>query len=173
MSINVAVLGATGSIGRQTLEVLSAMKEYGVRPVLLACAHNSAELIKKYGDRRDITVISDRGSGIAAAAKEYLGTDLLNRAETYAGIDVVINGIGGLSGVGPTIAALKAGCKLLTANKESVVAFGKHFKRGKHALHIPPKPEQIVGGFYRDNTHVSLKPPPCEELTTYEPASRA
>ena len=126
MSINVAVLGATGSIGRQTLEVLSAMKEYGVRPVLLACAHNSAELIKKYGDRRDITVISDRGSGIAAAAKEYVGTDLLNRAETYAGIDVVINGIGGLSGVGPTIAALKAGCKLLTANKESVVAFGKH-----------------------------------------------
>ena len=56
---------------------------------------------------------------------------------------------------------------------EHIIALRKHFERGEHALDIAPEPKQIVGGFYRDNTHVSLNPPPCEELTTYEPASHA
>ena len=126
MSVKVAVLGATGSIGKQSLAVLSAMKEYGLKPVLLACKRNSSALVKEYGSDPDITVISDKNSGIVSDCAEYTGTELLDSPETYKGIDLVINGIGGLSGVAPSIAALKAGCTLLTANKESVVAFGKH-----------------------------------------------
>ena len=70
MSIRVAVLGATGSIGRQSLQVLSEMKEYGFKIVLLSAYRNSKELVKKFGFDKELTIISEYPSGIAADCRE-------------------------------------------------------------------------------------------------------
>ena len=134
MSIRVAVLGATGSIGRQSLQVLSEMKEYGFKIVLLSAYRNSKELVKKFGFDKELTIISEYPSGIAADCRELTGTELLGREEFYRDVDIVINGIGGLSGTAPSMAVLQAGAKLLTANKESVVAFGRRINELKTAL---------------------------------------
>ena len=121
----VAVLGASGSIGKSVLDVLARYgEELGLEIALLSARSRGRALYDRFS-AENVTVISDDNFGAHGRAVHLKGTELLSLPETYAGIDIVVNGIGGLSGTLPSFAAVAAGAKLVTANKESIVAAGK------------------------------------------------
>jgi 1-deoxy-D-xylulose-5-phosphate reductoisomerase len=126
------VLGATGSIGRSTLEVADGLADR-VRVVALACHRDWRTLAGLAAGRRlDAVAIADpqawREARTARAfdpATEILGGEegLLALAAWHSA-DTVLNGIVGAAGLGPTLAALAAGKRVALANKESLVAGG-------------------------------------------------
>lgn len=121
----VAVLGASGSIGGSVLDVLARYgEELGLEIALLSARSRGRALYDRFS-AENVTVISDDNFGAHGRAVHLKGTELLSLPETYDGIDIVVNGIGGLSGTLPSFAAVAAGAKLVTANKESIVAAGK------------------------------------------------
>src|SRR5437870_1632052 len=101
----VALLGATGSIGRQALEVIDAS------PELEVCALSS-------GSQPLDDLAAARG-----VAHTQVGGDLTNLLDASEP-DVVLNGVVGFAGVGATLWALDRGVTLALANKESLVAAG-------------------------------------------------
>ncbi len=121
----VVILGSTGSIGTQALEVIAAHPEHfhvvglaagGGRPDLLAAqaaAHPDAVLATAARHRPDLP-------GRTVLTGPDAATDLVGAVDA----DVVLNGITGSIGLGPTMAALAAGRTLALANKESLVAGG-------------------------------------------------
>jgi 1-deoxy-D-xylulose-5-phosphate reductoisomerase len=102
----IAVLGATGSIGRQALEIIDA------NPELAACA-----LASGTNDLDDLA--TKRGIELAQVGGDL--TALLDRAEP----DVVLNAVVGFAGLPATLWALERGVTLALANKESLVAAGE------------------------------------------------
>ncbi len=119
------VLGVTGSIGRQTLDVA---KQQGLRVVGIAAHRASDELAVLAGDWQDARVVAaDQGADMSSLAGHPGGTaaglePLLEMAAT-PGVTVV-NGIVGAAGLAPSVAAVAAGNRLALANKESLVAGG-------------------------------------------------
>lgn len=122
------VLGATGSIGRQTLDVASRL---GLSVAGLAAGRPSAEFVALALGYPDAALAvaggthAEREEFSAAAGKGRVefGTDAVVDLAATAGV-VVVNGIVGLAGLGPTLAAVTAGNRLALANKESLVAAG-------------------------------------------------
>tara|TARA_B100000686_G_scaffold30772_1_gene31581 strand:+ start:4313 stop:5476 length:1164 start_codon:yes stop_codon:yes gene_type:complete len=124
----VAVLGATGSIGSQTLEVVRA--EPDRFQISALAAWSSVELLVAQAKEF-------RPDAIAIGRPELLdqlktevpaGIEVLVGAAAYEELatraDVVVNGIVGFAGLGVTLAALGAGRRLALANKESLIAAG-------------------------------------------------
>jgi 1-deoxy-D-xylulose-5-phosphate reductoisomerase len=111
---NVVVLGSTGSIGTQSLDVIRAHRdEYTV--VGLAAGRSADALAAQ---AREFDVASDRAC-LAADRPEVLA-ELAALAEA----DVVINAVVGFAGLPATVAALEHGKRLALANKESLIAGG-------------------------------------------------
>ena len=122
----IAILGATGSIGKQVKAVLG--DEYQVK--LVSANVNGSTLADEYFNYGSpLKIVGNVSYPISAADinSHVFSTKCLSDPKTYAGIDVVVNGISGIEGVGPSFAALEAGCKLITANKETFVAAGGLF----------------------------------------------
>jgi len=110
----VALLGSTGSIGTQALDVLRAHRdEYDV--VALAAGRNATLLARQAAE---FGVPAERAR-LAGDRPEVL-TELASLPEA----DVVLNGVVGFAGLPATIAALRAGKRLALANKESLIAGG-------------------------------------------------
>ena len=109
--LGVAVLGSTGSIGRQAVDVLERLADR-FRVVALAAGTNGREL--------------DLQARRLHAARTRLGADPDGLAElaTRDDVDLVVVGTGGLVSLGPVLAALAAGKVVATANKETLVAGG-------------------------------------------------
>jgi 1-deoxy-D-xylulose-5-phosphate reductoisomerase len=121
---SIIILGSTGSIGTQALEVIAANPErFSV--VGLAAGQN-AELLEH---QRIAFGVSEENAVLGAEA----ATALVTRLEA----DVVVNGITGSIGLAPTLAALKTGKTLALANKESLIVGGQLVKAAA-------KPGQIV-----------------------------
>jgi 1-deoxy-D-xylulose-5-phosphate reductoisomerase len=128
----VVVLGATGSIGSQTIEVASAL---GLEIVALAARSPSAKLAALSAEHPSARVIAAGGSSNERQAFERMvGRPV--EFDTDAVIDaartpdtVVVNGIVGAAGLRATIAALESGNRVALANKESLVAGGPVVKR--------------------------------------------
>ena len=124
----VAVLGSTGSIGTQTIEVVEAEQDR-YRIVALA-AGSSVELLAAQANRVRPEVVGIADDRRAAELKELLdpgiaieaGPDALAALATTA--DVAVNGVVGFAGLPVTMAALGAGRRLALANKESLIAAG-------------------------------------------------
>ncbi len=123
----VAVVGSTGSIGTQTLDVVSRFPDR-FQVVALAC-----------GSREDVIAqaraTGARTVGVADPQAARRVADALPGVEVVAGpdsattvagcgADVVVNGMDGSQGLGPTLAALQAGSRLALANKESLIVGG-------------------------------------------------
>jgi len=113
-TVGVAVLGSTGSIGTQTLDVVRADPQR-FRVVALACGRDEATL---RAQAAEFGVPDDRAR-LAADAPEVLA-DLARLDDA----DVVVNGVVGFAGLPATLAALEAGKRLALANKESLIAAG-------------------------------------------------
>lgn len=126
--IRVGILGSTGSVGRSALSVCGEHKEL-FEVVLLACGSNRQLLDEQVKDfHPTFAVCSNGGDKIGGRT----GAEFLADPQSYSSCDVVLNGIGGLDGLYPTLAVLESPARLATANKESIVAFGEYiFSRAR------------------------------------------
>ena len=133
-SNTVVVLGSTGSIGTQGLDVISRHPErFTVSGLAAGGAH--IELLAQQAAQFHVPLVAVFDRQAAKPLREALdqagahGTQIQAGPEAVIGLagsgaDVVLNGITGSIGLEPSIAALKAGSQLALANKESVVAGG-------------------------------------------------
>ena len=127
---NIALLGSTGSIGRQTLDVVRANPE--ARVVSLA-AKASVDLledqIREFAPRL-VAVYDDEAAADLRVRVADLdvrvvsGMDGLCEAASAAGADVCVTAIVGMIGIKPTLAAIEAGEDIALANKETLVTAG-------------------------------------------------
>ena len=131
---NIAIFGATGSIGGSTLDVLS---HYPDRYNVFALTANSRldELVKlceQFKPRIAVTADETKKSELAAKLAErglksievWAGQDDLVNLAALPEVDVAVLAIVGAAGLAPTFSAARAGKRLLLANKESVVCGG-------------------------------------------------
>ena len=124
--VTVSVVGSTGSIGTQTLDVVAEDPER-YRVVAIG-AHRSVDALvaQARAVRPEVVAIGD--ASLAGALAEQLppGTEVLAGPDGLAAIaaiaDVVVNGVVGFAGLPVTLAALEAGRRLALANKESIIA---------------------------------------------------
>jgi len=120
----VAVLGSTGSIGRQTLEVISVFP-HRFHIIGLAAGKNTAllaEQIKEFQPR--FVSYQDRKAGTRLTKAEYEFLSLEEIA-SHPQVDMVVIATSGKWGLKPALAAAKAGKKIALANKESLVMAGE------------------------------------------------
>ena len=129
--IKVAILGSTGSIGTQTLDVIAANPDRFKVQVLTA--HANHQLLRKQIEQFSpaLVVLAD-----AAAEQEFLqeglplgvrlcsGATALQTAASFEDTDVVLNALVGFAGLAPSLACINAGKTLAIANKETLVAAG-------------------------------------------------
>ncbi len=127
----VAILGSTGSIGTQTLEVISDNKNIFEVELLTAFSNhtlliNQALLHKPkaiiFGDRSKEKVILNSLKN--EEIEIYFGEDSLNNFLNYCNPDIVLTALVGKSGLIPTINIIKKGIDLALANKETLVVAG-------------------------------------------------
>ncbi|MEW6225958.1 MAG: 1-deoxy-D-xylulose-5-phosphate reductoisomerase [Chloroflexota bacterium] len=124
--LGVALLGSTGSIGRQAVEVLERHAER-FRVVALAAGSNAAELEAQV--RRlhpSVAALSDGDTplDLPAGTTRAGGPDALEAMATRDDVDLVVVGTAGIVSLRPVLAALRAGKVVATANKETLVAGG-------------------------------------------------
>jgi 1-deoxy-D-xylulose-5-phosphate reductoisomerase len=122
MSVGVAVLGSTGSIGSSTLQVLSRQRER-FRVVALTAHSNTDLLARQEAEWHPAFVgLVNGGNGAGGRGK---GTACLVEAATHPDVRIVVNGIVGAAGLEATLAALHAGKRVALANKETLVMAGE------------------------------------------------
>jgi len=130
----VAVLGATGSIGTSALDVIARHPQRLRASVLAAGSKVDALLALCIAHRPDHAVIADPAGharlrdGLAAAGlhtEAHAGTEALEALVAGPACDTVVAAIVGAAGLGSTLAAARAGKRLLLANKESLVLAGE------------------------------------------------
>jgi len=126
---DVLILGSTGSIGEQAIDVAGRSAEIRIAGL---SADSSWERLLAQADAAGVATVALADADAAAAAREsgWRGTvlageegvrDLIARSEP----DIVLNAIVGSAGLGPTIAVLSEGIELALANKESLVVGGE------------------------------------------------
>ena len=123
MKKRVAVLGATGSIGKSALDVLRNGKD-DFEAVLLSSHANRQGLLELSGEFPRAALALSGSTGDAAegsTAIRYCGQAGLLRALSECGADVAVNGIAGAAGLEPSLAVLETGADLALANKETMV----------------------------------------------------
>jgi 1-deoxy-D-xylulose-5-phosphate reductoisomerase len=123
--LGVALLGSTGSIGRQAVDVLEA--DPGFRVVALAAGRNGDLLAEQARRLRPAVVALTQGTlrtDLPPSTRVASGSDALEELATLDGVDLVLVGTGGVVSLRPVLAALAAGRVVATANKETLVAGG-------------------------------------------------
>ena len=124
--LGVALLGSTGSIGIQTVEVLEAHPDR-FRVVALATGRNARELEAQAARLHpEAVALADEAAALdlPAGTRRIGGDDALVALATRDDVDLVIIGTGGVVSLRPVLAALRAGKVVATANKETLVAGG-------------------------------------------------
>lgn len=125
---SVAILGATGSIGKQTLDVLRAHAD-AFRVRVLTAYSRALELSSAIREFAPELVIVRDAAQAGQLAAEFprqeiaYGEEALHRA-AGTGCDIVVNALIGAMGIRPTLAAIEAGSHVALANKETLVAAG-------------------------------------------------
>jgi 1-deoxy-D-xylulose-5-phosphate reductoisomerase len=123
--LRVLVLGSTGSIGTQALEVIAANPDR-FEIVGLAAGGGNAELLARQRAETGVTniAVADPAAAERIGDITYAGADAATRLVEDTDADVVLNSLVGALGLKPTLAALHSGARLALANKESLVAGG-------------------------------------------------
>jgi len=123
------ILGSTGSIGRQALDVCTRSEEFEL--VGLSAERSWEELIEQAGEHRvsRVALVDAHAAACAAEAwtdgKVLAGADGLVRLVVESDAELVLNALVGSAGLGPTVATLGEGIDLALANKESLVVGGE------------------------------------------------
>ena len=121
----VLILGSTGSIGTQALDVIAANPDR-FEVVGLAAGGGNPGLLARQSTETGVTNIAVADDAAAAQVGDvtYAGPDAVTRLVENTEADVVLNALVGALGLKPTLAALATGARLALANKESLVAGG-------------------------------------------------
>ncbi len=128
----IALLGCTGSIGTQALDVIEAYPDYFDLQVITA--NNNADLLieqaKKYRPSTVVIVNEDHFEKVKDALWEddihvFAGKDALCQVVEYGEVDVVLTALVGYAGLQPTIKAIEAKKSIALANKETLVVAGE------------------------------------------------
>lgn len=132
MPERIALLGSTGSIGTQALDIISKYPDRFQVEVLVAGNNIDLLIEQAHKFQPDSVVIANSDhyrvlkEGLQYTnIKVYSGNDAVEQVVASSSVDVVIAAIVGYSGVRPTIAAIKAGKKIALANKETLVVAGE------------------------------------------------
>lgn len=128
----ISILGSTGSIGRNALDLIAAHPDR--YSVLALAAGRNIELLTEQIQRFRPEVVAVRDAELAGelqkrirypkASKVLWGRDGYARAAALENVDIVISAITGAAGLEPTMAAVRAGKKVALANKETLVMAG-------------------------------------------------
>ncbi len=143
-AVSVSVVGSTGSVGTQTLDVIRS--EPGRFRVECIGAYRSVDLLVAQADefRPRVVAIGDESLLCELAKRLPPGTELTGGVGALAAIsgeaDICVNGVVGFAGLGVTIGALAAGKRLALANKESLITAGPVVRqyRNTPGAHIVP-----------------------------------
>ena len=131
MMQNVSILGSTGSIGRQSLDVISRME--GVRVAALTAGSSvdrMAEQCREFLPELAVMATKEAAEELKAkisdlAIRVSWGEEGLIEAATLEGVDCVITAVVGMLGLKPTLAAIRAHKRIGLANKETLVCAGE------------------------------------------------
>lgn len=127
----ISILGSTGSVGTQTLEIVR--ENVDLKVTALAAAGNNLDLLEEQirEFKPFITAVFDEKKAAELAlrvgdtnVKVLAGMDGLTACSTYADSDVIVTAMVGMIGIIPTIEAIKAGKDIALANKETLVTAG-------------------------------------------------
>ncbi len=127
----VAVLGSTGSIGRNTLEVIGHAPE--TLSVVALSAHNSLDMLVEQAHKHaprwivaadSLTAATHDWTHLPGETELLVGPEGLENVASRAEVDVVVSAIVGSAGLRSTWAALEAGKTVALANKETMVVAG-------------------------------------------------
>ncbi|MFW6124277.1 MAG: 1-deoxy-D-xylulose-5-phosphate reductoisomerase [Acidobacteriota bacterium] len=153
---NVSILGSTGSIGRNTLEIISYFKDQ-FNIVGLSAGKNKRllyqqikdfepEVVSLY-DKKDADELKEQGYNLPIEIK--YGEEGAEYVAGYKKNDIIISAITGINGLRPTMAAVKSGKRVGLANKESMVAAGLLIKKeaSKSGAEIIPVDSEHSGVF--------------------------
>ena len=127
---NISLLGSTGSIGKQTLEVAAANPDK--MKIRVLAAHTSDTVLEEQirAFEPDFAVLSDKEAAARLKARYHGKTEILAGEEgllaaaTYSEVDTVLASMVGYAGLRPTMAAINCGKNIALANKETLVAAG-------------------------------------------------
>ncbi len=128
----IAILGSTGSIGTQALDVIS--KHPDKFEVETLTAFNNADLLIKQAMQfvpNQVVIVNDQHYLYVKEAlsnypiKVFSGTQSLNEVVTFASVDIVLAAMVGYAGLAPTLSAIEAGKTIALANKETLVVAGE------------------------------------------------
>jgi 1-deoxy-D-xylulose-5-phosphate reductoisomerase len=124
---NVVVLGSTGSIGRNALDVIA--RHADVFEVLALSAFENAGLLAEQARRFDVRTVAlgeeaADVEGFPGGVTVLVGEQALASLASLPEADIVLNALVGSAGLKPALAAVRAGKRLALANKESLVAAG-------------------------------------------------
>ena len=131
MAKKIVLLGSTGSIGTQSLDVIRAQ---GYEVLALAAGRSVDKMLSQISqfapkavamaDEKAAEVLRTRLAGVTGAPRVYSGKDGLVALARMEEADVVLNAVVGIAGLPATLAALQAGHDVALANKESLVTGG-------------------------------------------------
>ena len=132
--IKLSLLGSTGSIGTQTLQVVENLRAQGEQvEVSVLAARSSVKLLEEQARKYHPQAVAVYDETAALSLRESLrdtgipvlsGLEGLCQAASWEGANVVLNAVVGMVGLQPTLAAIRAGKTLALANKETLVAGG-------------------------------------------------
>ncbi len=161
-----AILGCTGSIGRQTLQVIDSIPNT-IKPVAMAAGNNKLlflEQVKKYKPQlvslhheEDARWLQQQLDG-HQKVDIYYGSEGLLAVATFPDADTVLTAISGAVGMQPTVAAIKAGKTIALANKETLVAAGELVmllarEYGVHIMPVDSEHSAIWQCLHGENSH--------------------
>ena len=142
-----AILGSTGSIGTQTLDIVRSNPERF--EVYAICAHRNADLLIQQARefRPEVVCIADESlypqlkDALADMdIKVWSGADAIAQMVTFPSIDIVVAAMVGYAGLRPTIEAVKAGKTIALANKETLVVAGELINALAQQYRVPILP---------------------------------
>jgi 1-deoxy-D-xylulose-5-phosphate reductoisomerase len=142
-----AILGSTGSIGTQALEVVSEHPD--LFEVYALTANNNVDLLVEQAHRYlpEVVVIANETKypGLKEALEElpikvWAGADAISQVVQMTPVDMVLTAMVGYSGLHPTISAIKAGKAIALANKETLVVAGELVTSLAKTHHVPILP---------------------------------
>ena len=131
MQKQVAILGSTGSIGTQTLEVIEKNPDHFKLEILTA--RNNADVLiaqsRKFLPNHVVITNEDKYDYVSRQlsdlpVKVYAGADALEQIVEMDSVDIVMSALVGFSGLQPTLSAIHAGKDIALANKETLVVGG-------------------------------------------------
>lgn len=132
--IKLSLLGSTGSIGTQTLQVVENLRAQGEQvEVSVLAAGSNVKLLEEQARKYHPQAVAVYDETAALSLRESLGDtgipvlsglEGLCQAASWEGANVVLNAVVGMVGLQPTLAAIRAGKTLALANKETLVAGG-------------------------------------------------